>query len=149
MNEIQKPSNNLGGLLQIWAFEYKAVWFTGRSAALDPANAFKFYFSPESMEFKEPPQITSAGTHYLTEVSGFAPNNNETILSMITEMQGKRFVVIFQDGNENYLAAGTHLFPLRMNAVLDPGKSVSDLSGYKITFAGQTISRAFFIDNPF
>lgn len=149
MNEIQKPSDNLGGLLQIWAVPFDKIWVTGRTVAVNPAHAYKFYFTPESMEFKESPKISGSGTRYITEVSAFAPKNSEELLDMINVTQGRRFIVVFQDGNENFLVAGTQTYPLKLSAILDQGKSISDLSGYKITFSGETISRAVFVDNPF
>ncbi|NQU51033.1 MAG: hypothetical protein HQ522_00685 [Bacteroidetes bacterium] len=101
------------------------------------------------MNLKEDPVKTNAGIHYKTDVTGFVPGNREDVLEAVNVMQSKPYQIIIQDGNGNYLLAGTQSYPLRLTAILQVGTKVSDPAGYQVHFTGQTILRARFINNPF
>ncbi len=150
MKAINKPGDNLGGLLKMWAVPVSAHSISGSTVTFsDTSDIYEIYCTPETMQFREPKQRTDAGTHYNTSITGFIPRDSETILEAINDMERKPYVVIFRDGNGSYKLAGTKTEPLRINPDLDTGRQPTDPAGYQIEFTGKTLSRAVFIDNPF
>jgi len=150
MNTLTKPGDNLGGLLKIWAVPKAVYSRSGTTVTIsDDTDVYALYCTPESMQFSEPQVETPGGIYYNTSVSGFIPGDTEAALAAINNMADKKYVVIFQDGNGNYKAAGTGFYPLKLKATLNSGKNVADLAGWEISFAGETIHRAVKVDNPF
>lgn len=150
MKTINKPGDNLGGLLKMWAVPKSAYSISGSTVTFsDTSDIYEIYCTPESMQFSEPQETTAAGRHYNTAVSGFIPKDTKDVLNAISYMEGRPWVIIFRDGNGNFKLAGNKTEPLRINASLDTGRQVTDRAGYRMEFSGQTISRAVFIDDPF
>ena len=150
MKQITKPSDNLGGLLKLWAVPNSVISVNGKVVSFSNTNdIYSIYCSAETMNLKEETVLSDAGTHCKTDITGFIPANREAVQEAVNEMQAKPYQVIMQDGNGNYLLAGTGSYPLRLTSSLQIGKKTSDRAGYEIQFSGKTITRAVFINNPF
>ena len=150
MKTIQKPSENLGGLLKVWAVPFNEFSVNGSAINLiNPSNIWEIYCSPESIEFKEMFEKTKSGNHYNTVISGFIPHDSQPHQEAIEYIENRKWVIIFIDGNEKCKLAGNSTDPLRLYADLSTGKEIASLSGYSFQFSGITKQRAIFIDNPF
>ena len=94
--------------------------------------SMRFYCSPDSIFLKKQPSVTSAKTiHYKgIGVLGIVFENPESNKMAFSDMEGKQFQVIIQDGNGNYLLVENSFCPLKFLAELIQGKNTSDLAGY-------------------
>jgi len=150
MIQLSKPSDNMGGLLKLWAVPKSDFYINGQNIVFTTTdNIYQLYCSSESLAYKEPSKRTISGIHYNCSVSGFIPKDSEEIQLALNKMEYRLYVVIFQDGNGNYKLSGTGFYPLRLSASLKTGKQTSDRAGYEIQFLGETLSRAVLINNPF
>jgi hypothetical protein len=150
MKTTLKPKNNLGGLLKIWAVPQSVISVNKKTVTITSLeNVYEILFTVDSLFLKQEPKKTASGIHFDTVVSCFVPGNTEHNLDAIAEMENKPFELILADGNESYLHIGERNYPLRLNGSLTQGKTIGDLAGFEISFSGNTISRAAFIDNPF
>lgn len=55
-------------------------------------NIWEIYCSANSMEFTESSELTSAGTHFNTVISGFIPQDNTTLQEAIEYMEPRKNV---------------------------------------------------------
>jgi len=150
MIQLSKPSDNMGGLLNLWAVPTSDFYVNGQNIVFSSTdNICQLYCSAESLAYKEASKRTRAGMHYNCSVSAFIPKDTQEIQRVLNKMEYRLYVVVFQDGNGNYKLSGSSFYPLRLSASLETGKQTSDRAGYKIEFSGETISRAIFINNPF
>ena len=150
MKTIQKPNDNLGGLLKIWAVPFGVFTIDGNTVNIsNHTNIWEIYCSANSMEFTESSDLTSAGTHFNTIISGFIPNDHTTLQEAIAYMEPRKWGVIYIDGNGNYKLAGNQTDPLRFTAEINTGKDTASLAGCSIQFSGKTKTRARFVNNPF
>lgn len=150
MIQLSKSSDNMGGLLKLWAVPTSDFYINGQNIVFsDTNNIYELYCSAESLAYKESSKRTRAGIQYKCSVSGFIPKDTEEVQLVLNKMEYHLYVVIFQDGNGNYKLSGTAFYPLRLSASLNTGKQTRDRAGYEIQFVGETISRAIFINNPF
>ena len=150
MKQLNKPSDNMGGLLKIWAVPNTDFYVSGTTVTFtDTTNIYEFYCSPDSMQFSEPKKLTDAGTHYITTVGGFIPKDNQELQEALTYIEPRKWVIIYIDGNGDYKLAGTSGYPLRLSSELNSGRDTADRAGCNISFSGKTLARAQFIDNPF
>ena len=150
MKQLNKPGDNMGGLIKIWAIPNTDFSISGNTVSFSSTdNIYEIYCSPDSMKFSENKELTAAGIHYNTVVSGFTPKDSVELQEALEYIEPRKWVVVFIDGNGNYKLAGTAGCSLRLSPVLSSGKQTADRAGCEITFSGKTISRAVFIDNPF
>jgi hypothetical protein len=150
MKQINKPGDNLGGLLKIWAVPFGDFTVGGNTINIsNHTNIWEIYCSADSMEFTESSELTSAGTHFNTVISGFIPQDNATLQEAIEYMEPRKWGVIFMDGNGNYKLAGNQTDPLRFTAEINTGKDTASLAGCSFQFSGKTKSRSRFINKPF
>lgn len=150
MKTINKPADNLGGLIKIWAIPSNVFTLAGKTISIsDLTNVYQIYCSPESMAFKEPNVHTKAGTHYSCSLTGFVPKDSESNQEAIAYIEPRDWVVIFQDGNGKYKAAGTSSQPLRASFDLDTKSLTSERAGFGLRFVGNTTARAVFVNFPF
>lgn len=150
MKTINKPKDNLGGLLKIWAIPFGVFSISGMNVSFSSQTyIWEIYCSPDSMEFIESSELTTAGTHFNTTLSGFIPHDNAMLQEAIAYIQPRKWVVILIDGNGFYKLAGNQTDPLRFTAELITGKDTSSLAGCSFQFSGKTKTRAMFIDKPF
>ena len=150
MKQLSKPSDNMGGLLKMWAVPLSDFSVNGETVTISTNdNIYQLYCSSDSLSFNEPSRQTEAGIHYDCKVSGFIPKDTEEVRVALAELEYRPYVIIFQDGNGNFKLCGTASYPLRLSASLHTGKQTSDRAGYEIQFTGKTITRAVFVNNPF
>jgi hypothetical protein len=150
MKHLNKPGDNLGGLLKIWAAPFGVFTTQGNTVNFaSQANIWEIYCSADSMEFTESSELTPAGTHFNTVISGFIPQDNATLQEAIDYMEPRKWGVIFMDGNGNYKLAGNQTDPLRVTAEINTGKDTASLAGCSIRFSGKTKTRSRFINKPF
>ena len=150
MKTIAKPSDTLGGILKLWAIPQKDMYRSGKNLVIsNTSNSYEIYCSPDTISLQQKPKVSSVGTSYNTNVSGFIPKFTEQLEAALSEMENISFNILFQDGNGNYLLAGDTFYPLKLNSEATLGKKTQDRSGCSIHFSGQTILRAQFVNFPF
>jgi len=150
MKQLNKPTDNLGGLLKIWAIPTNVFTLLGTSLILsDTSDIVQLFGSPGTMSVEEQTERTTSGIHYNTSVAVFIPGDSPEIRSALLDMQGRKFAVLFLDGNENYKLAGEPNYPLRMNSAMKSGMDESQRPGYELHFTGKTILPSVFVNNPF
>jgi hypothetical protein len=150
MKQLNKASENMGGLVKLWAIPKEIVTVSGTTVTVSSENpVVEMYCSPGSMGISEPPNNSRAGIFYETQVSGFVPAINSSNKAVIDEMQGRKYVVVFIDGNGQCKLAGTATNPLRCFATAVTGTDEANRAGYQVVFSGETLSPSVFITNPF
>lgn len=150
MKQLNKPSDNLGGLLKIWAIPAHLFTLSDQTLTFtDTSEIVQLYCSPGTMSVEEPVEKTTAGEHFNLAVNGFIPGDSPEVRSVIREMQGKRYVVLFLDGNENFRLAGSSTYPLHFSFVWKSGSFESQRPGYEILFSGKTMAPSLFVNSPF
>ena len=107
------------------------------------------YCSPGSISFKETATPAKYGLGYKNEINAFIPKDSPEVQSIINDMIGRKWVVVFLDQNEQFKVAGTPEIPLRVSFDLDTGADTADRSGHSISFFGTQTAKARFIQNPF
>ncbi len=150
MKHLNKPSDNLGGLLKIWAVPptdivigINTVYF------ITTENIIEIYCSPGSLSFTEKATQEKYGLGYKNELNAFIPKDRPDVLQIINQMSSRKWVVILLDQNEQFKVAGTPEIPLRVSFDLDTGADTPDRNGHSISFYGTQTSKAKFIDDPF
>ena len=150
MKHLNKPSDNLGGLLSIWTVPpddivlgFNTVYF------ITTANIIEIYCSPGSISFTEKETQEKYGLGYKNELNAFIPKDSPETQVIINDMSGRKWVVILLDQNEQFKVAGTPEIPLRVSFDLDTGSDTPDRNGHSISFYGTQTSKAKFIDDPF
>ena len=150
MKQLNKTGDNLGGLLKLWAVPFGVFTIQGNTVNFSSQeNIWEIYCSADSMEFIESSELTTAGTHFNTVISGFIPQDNATLLQALEYIEPRKWGVIFIDGNGNYKLAGNQTDPLRFTAEINTGKDTASLAGCHFSFAGKTKNHSIFINHPF
>ena len=151
MKTINKQSENMGGVLRIWAVPHLDISVSGNHVTiLSDTNMVNIYIKEDSASFNEDETKSFAGTAYKVDISAIVPCDTADTLKEIAGMERRRkYLVIYVDGNGNYKLSGTSKFPLRFTAKATTGTCAAGLNHYAISFAGQQLCRAVFIDNPF
>lgn len=150
MKTINKPSDNLGGLIKIWAIPSNVFSITGKNIFIsDLTNVYQIYCSPESMDFKEPIQNDGSGNHYKPSLTGFVPKDTEDSLKDISYIEQRLWAIVFMDGNGSFKVTGNQHEPVKVSFVVDTKKQTSQRAGYSLRVYGSTTSRASFVNNPF
>ncbi len=149
MKHLNKPSDNLGGLLSIWAvppadliLSFNAVSF------FTTENIIKMYCSPGSISFTEKASQEKYGLGYKNEINAFIPKDSEQTQAIMNDMVGRKWVIILLDQNQQFKVVGTPEIPLRVSFDLDTGSDTADRNGHSISFYGTQLSKAKFIENP-
>jgi len=150
MKHLNKPSDNLGGLLFIWAVPPDDIVLGFNTANFrTTANMIKIYCSSGSISFTEKETQEKFGLGYKNELNAFIPKDSPETQAIINDMSGRKWVVILMDQNEQFKIAGTPEIPLRVSFDLDTGSDTADRNGHSISFYGSQTSKAKFIDDPF
>ena len=150
MKQLNKTGDNLGGLLKIWAVSFEVFTIQGNTISFSSqANIWEIHCSADSMEFTESAELTPAGTHFNTVISGFIPQDNTTLQKALEYITPRKWAIIFIDGNGNYKLAGNQTNPLRCTTEINTGKATASLAGCSIQFSGKTKTRAMFVNKPF
>jgi len=151
MKQITKQSENMGGVLRIWAVPPTDFTVSGKVITItNDANVVQLYAKEDSAAFMEEMTRTSAGKVYKTELSAIVPCVHSDSDSIIADMERRcKYVAVFEDGNGAYRLAGTRAVPLRFAAKAATQAPAAGLSAYAVSFSGLQTKRAVFIDNPF
>lgn len=141
----------MGGLLRIWAIpEGTTFSVKGREVTFSSEqNILSLYCSPESMVIESPPELSENGLIYNTHISGFTPGDAAATRLLFESMNGRKFCVVYMNGQGDYLLAGSGISPLRFYAAYNSGADTADRSGWEIEFLGKTLENPISIDNPF
>lgn len=151
MKTINKQSENMGGVLRLWAVPQSDISVSGNQVTiLSDANMVDIYSTEDSASFSEEMTKSFAGTAYKVELSAIVPCDTSETIKQISDMERRnKYLVIYIDGNGNYKLAGTTKVPLRFSAKATTGSGTSGLNHYSISFSGSQRKRAIFIENPF
>ena len=151
MKTINKKTENIGGVLRLWAIPQNDISVAGATVTIaSDANMVSIYVREDSASFREDLQKSFAGSIYKVDVSAVVPCENSDTLKLIEEMeQRSRYLVIYLDGNGNYKLVGTVKSPLRFSAKATTGLGTAGLNHYAVSFTGNQLKRAIFISNPF
>lgn len=151
MKTLSKPSDNLGGVLRLWAVPSSCVAsLSGGTlilAGLDDIT--QLYMTPESMSADCLQKRSPAGLYFETAVSGFTPRIREEASRLLGEMAGRQFVVLLQDGNGQFLVAGSPGEPLHFSFTARTGEAVTDRNGYELRFERDCSHPFATVANPF
>ena len=150
MKYLNKSGDNLGGLLKIWAVPFGVFTIDGNTINItSQTDIFEINCSTDSMEFTESTEVTPAGIHYNTVISGIIPQDNAALQEATAWMEPRKWIVLFMDGNGHYKLAGNQTDPLRFIAEINTGKDTASLAGCSFKFSGKTKTRAMFVNKPF
>jgi hypothetical protein len=150
MIQLNKPTENLGGFLALWAVPPSDIVLSSANATLlSTDRIIQMYCSPGSITFTEKEVREKSGIIYQCEIAGFIPRDSPEGLEIILRMSGRKWIVILLDHNEQYKVAGTSQIPLRVSFDMEAGADPSERSGHIISFFGSQLSKARFITNPF
>lgn len=150
MKQFNKPTDNMGGLLKIWAVPPTEITIGTNSVSFSTQdNIVEMYCSPGSMSFTEKQTEGKPGTSYKTELAAFIPKDTPEAQVIINDMNSRKWVVIYLDQNEQFKVAGTVAIPLRVSFDLSTGADTPDRNGHTVSFYGEQVSKAIFITNPF
>ena len=150
MKHLNKPSDNLGGLLSIWAVPPADITISFNAANFkSTANIIEMYCSPGSISFTEKESQEKYGLGYKNQLNAYIPKDSEQSQAIINDMIGRKWVVILLDQNEQFKVAGTPEIPLRVSFDLDTGADTPDRNGHSISFYGMQTEKARFIVDPF
>ncbi len=150
MKHLNKPSDNLGGLLRIWAVPPTDITISLNSISFSATqNIVEIYCTPGSMSFTEKESQEKHGTAYKNELKAFIPKDSPDALTIIIQMSGRKWVVVMMDQNGYFKVVGTPEIPLRVSFDLDSGADTADRNGHSISIYGTQSSKAKFIDDPF
>ena len=149
MKQLNKPSDNMGGLLKIWAVPPGVITIGSNTVSFSNTDTIvKMYCSPGSMSFSEKQTKGKPGTSYKTEISGFVPKDSQEVQVIIDDMSRRKWVVIYMDQNEQYKVAGTPDNPLRVSFDLGTGADTSERNGHEVSFYGVQVEKAKFVGDP-
>lgn len=149
MKQLNKPSDNMGGLLRIWAVPPSVVTVSGNSVSLSSTtDVIAIYATPGTIGFSEKETNDRAGTSYDTELVAKSPKDSAEAREVLDLLDGRRWVLIYLDQNEQYKLVGTKYNPLRATVDLDTGTDTPAYNGYAIAFKGKQQFRSRFIVNP-
>jgi len=150
MKQLNKPSDNMGGLLKIWAVPPTDIIIGIDSVSFSSQDDIvEMYCSPGSMSFTEKENNTQSGLSYKTELNAFVPKDSPEAQIIIEGMSGRKWIVVYLDQNEQYKVAGTVDIPLRVAFDLNTGSDTPERNGHSVSFYGTQLSKAKFISNPF
>lgn len=150
MKYLNKPGDNIGGLIKLWAIPTSAFSTDNNIVNFsDRSNIYEIYCSPESMGYNEEIVTTTARNHYECSFEGFIPQNNASLRDALNYLIGRKWGIIYIDGNENFNLAGYPDDPLRFSYKLSTGKETSSLAGCSIQFFGKCKKPSLLIVNPF
>lgn len=150
MKTINKPLENMGGLIKMWALPYDSYSENnGAVTMLDDTDIVEIYCSQDSMRLIESADVKDAGLFYDTMLSGFSPGNSDTARNTFKAMNNRKFAVLFLSGNGSWYLAGAPLYPLRFISSFNSGENSADRAGHFIQFSGDTFEPAIPVSNPF
>lgn len=150
MKQLNKPTDNMGGLLKIWAVPPGDITVNNgyvNFGTMD--NIVEIYCTPGTLSFTEKEGKSRGGTYYDAMLKAFIPKDSPESQEIINDMSRRKWVLIYIDQNEYWKVAGTSQIPLRCSFDLDTGTDTQERNGHGVSFFGQQISKARFVADPF
>jgi hypothetical protein len=152
MKTITKPSllDNLGGLLKVWAVPPSVVTLTGKTLAVSSStDVIQLYCTEDSASFKCEIKQKNGNAYYDVSISGATFCKTAADEVILEELEQKRWVIVFEDGNGVFKLAGTPTERFRFFTQEETGKATSDRNQVSFEFSGETTKRPFIITDPF
>ena len=149
MKTINKQSENMGGVIRLWAIPAADYSLSGETLTFTTQdNLVEIYTKEDSCAFSEDP---IEGSAFKTEITAIVPCDNTATMDIIKQLERLlKYNVIYQDGNGNFKLAGNKDVPLRFSAKMQTGSTAAALNHYAISFLAKAIKdRAVFISDPF
>jgi hypothetical protein len=144
MKHLNKPSDNLGGLLKIWAVPSEDIIVGINTANFKTmANIIELYCSPGSISFTETQVQEKYGLGYKNQLNAFIPKDSPEVQTIINDMTGRKWVVVLLDQNEQFKVAGSPEIPLRVSFDLDTGADAPDRNGHFISWNANVKSKIY------
>ncbi|MOA24873.1 hypothetical protein D3C78_1455710 [compost metagenome] len=150
MQHIERsPSEIIGSILKI---QYAAWWMLSSfpisnsypisetSIQFKPGYDWKnLYCTDGSMRLKCDKQNSVQGDYYKIILTGFNPDDTETLDEQFAELTGQRLVFKVQLASGRWKVVGSPAFPLEMDLNADSGDKPDDLPGRSLRFEGLSI----------
>jgi hypothetical protein len=154
MKTINKPGDNLGGGLKLYAVPPSLV--TSITAGIltlsGTSDVIEIYFTPGTLNIElehVPSSRDKAGGYHGHKITAFIPKIAAEVETELDDMRNHKFVVVVMDGNEQYWAHGTATTTLRFSYSSSTGGDTGDRNGYNFSFEGKTIVPPMLISDPF
>ncbi len=154
MKTINKPGDNLGGGLKLYAVPPSLV--TSITAGIltlsGTTEVIEIYFTPGTLNIETeniPSSRDRAGGHHTHKITAFIPKRAQEVETELEDMNNHKFVAVVMDGNEQYWAHGTATHPLRFSYSSATGSDTPERNGYTFTLEGKTIVPPQLIQDPF
>jgi len=145
MNSLTQIEEIFAGLLNIYIVESKRVTFGDiienelQEIALAPGYDYiKIPFTLNTGELSAN-SYNKKIAYSQTSIDLFLPGNDLEQIQNFAALDGKTYVLLFEDRFNNYWVAGTPTIPLRVTDSFDTGKNVSDKCGRNIKFISNSI----------
>lgn len=151
MNTINKPAtDNLGGVVKLYAIRRQDVATIGTNSftVTSTDDVLLIYCTPGTLSFNEEQSSENGNNFFNVQIAGFVPGDSETVRTRMMELAGRKYLVLFQDGNGNYKLAGNLSQQLRFSSALATGADTADRAGHTIRFAGRVTTKSIFINTP-
>lgn len=154
----KNKTDNLGGILNLYLVPSDNIFTDTENletgiheiSFLDENLNWKLECSAESIEFQEKENTDMGSSIYNSELSAFIPGDTPEISFNLNKLiNGRPWIIIFEDQNGNYRMAGAEDCPFRLTRTLNTESKISDLKGYKLSAKADTFNKAVFINNPF
>lgn len=150
--EIFESCNASGGGIALNVLEAKdsynhySYYFVNKSIITSPilvglALWLKIPILNGSISFTEKP-VDNAGTAYTSELSVFVPGNEIANVDAFENLNGKRFILDFNDNNNNRRLIGFKNESLMLSISFDVPNSYTGVAGHMLTFSGVVSKRA-------
>ena len=144
MNNLTQIQELFSGLLNIYIYKSESVIFGDiiegviQSITLKPGYDYiKIPFTQNTAGFDNNARVNKIAYND-NAIELFLPGNNLDQIQDITETDGKKYIILFEDRQNNTFCLGTPEVPLRISDKYSTGKSSSESNGRKITFENQS-----------
>ena len=154
MKTINKPDDNLGGALKLYAVPPALVSSieAGVMTLSATTGVWEIYFTPGTciVDLEHVPSSKDrAGGYHQNKITAFVPKISQDVDTELEDMRSRRFVVVVLDGNEQYWVYGTATTPLKFSYTAGTGADTAERNGYTFTFEGKSIRAPMNIEDPF
>lgn len=154
MKTINKPGDNLGGGLKLYAIPPAMVssLSAGIMTISSTTDVIEVYFTPGTLNFDQehvPAGKDRSGGYHALKITAFTPKLSNDAEIILEQMRNRSYVVVFMDGNEQLWACGTALQPMRFAYTSSTRNDTSGLNGYSLSFERRTTSAPMLISDPF
>lgn len=157
MNTLSKPSENLGGISQLFAIPVadfsilsNPIYSGYRYLTLSTwDNAWQILAQYQSISHTENVKDSSAGIHFAHSVKAKLLNDRVEVAQMLASLKNKKWIIVYQAQNGEFKMVGTNKTPLRFSYQKSTGSKIADGNTIDIEFGGLTQYESYLITNPF